>query len=103
MRRSITYCRWKAAWWIQQQVARALKLPEGDPICEGMEAYAKQQAAHELMLASSWAERWLPVRQRARPLLVKLLGESLPEGLDVGEVTTDTVVLDLEDVEIDDI
>ena len=63
MHQALAYCHWKAKWWIQQQVSHAMRLPEGDLICKGMEAYAKQQVVYELLIAQSWEERWLPVQQ----------------------------------------
>lgn len=102
MRRTLAYCRWKAGWWIQQQISRALQLHEENPIREGMEAYAKQQAANELLIADTWEARWLPVRKQARPILQKVLGNILPEGLDVGEATGEIVVIDLGEDEEED-
>ena len=100
MCRPISYCWWKATWWVQQQFPHALKLPEGDPIHKGMETYAKQQAAHELMIVDNCAEHWLPVQQRAKPLLLRPLGDSLPDGLDLGDPTDETVIIDIEDDKI---
>ena len=62
-----------------------------------MEAYAKQQAAHELMIA---VENWLPVWQRAKPLPLRLLGDSLPDGLDLGDPMDEAVIIDIEDDKI---
>ena len=76
-----------------------MRLPEGDPICEGMEAYTKQQVAYELLIVQSWEERWLPVWQQAKPLLQRLFGEAIPDGLDVGDATGDSIIINLEDNE----
>ena len=97
----LAYCHWKERWWMQQQVLSALQLPEDDPLCGGLEAYAKQQAVQELMILNSWVECWLPVRQWAKPVLQRLLGDSLPEGFDVGDPTGETFVVDLEDEEME--
>ena len=88
----LAYCHWKGRWWIQQQVSHALQLPEDDPLRGGLEAYAKQQAVQELTISDSWAECWLPVRQQAKLVLQRLLGDSLPEGLNVGDLTGDVNV-----------
>ena len=74
-----------------------MRLPEGDLICEGIEAYAKQQAVYELSIAQSWEEHWLPVQQWAKPLLQRLFGEAIPDGLDVGDVMGDSIIINLED------
>ena len=97
----LAYCHWKRRWWIQQQVPHALQLSEDDPLCGELEAYVKQQAAQELMILDSWVEHWLPVQQQAKPVLQRLLGDSLPEGFSIGDLTGKTFVVDLEDVEIE--
>ena len=61
----------------------------------------KQQAVQELKFSDSWAECWLPVQQQAKLVLQRLLGDSLPEGLNIGDLTGKTFVVDLEDEEME--
>ena len=77
-----------------------MNLLEDDLICEGLEVYSRQQASHELKLADAWDKCWLPVQQQAKSILQWVLGDPLPEGLDVGDATGEMVVIDL-DEEID--
>ena len=95
---SITYWWWKASWWVQQQFPCALKLAEGDPIHKGMEVYAKQQVAHEPPVTDNWAESWLPVWQR---VFLRLLSDSLPDGLKYRKSNGWMVIIDIEDDNID--
>ena len=74
-----------------------MNLLEDDLICEGLEVYSRQQALHELKLADAWEKCWLPVWQRAKLILQWVLGDPLPEGLDVWDVTGETVAIDLDE------
>ena len=93
----IMYCCWKASWWIEQQYGQATNLPEDDLIHKGLEVYSRQQALHGLKLMDAWEKHWLSVQQWAKPLLQWMLGDPLPEGLDVGDATGETAVIDLDE------
>ena len=80
-----------------QESAQALQLLEDDPVCEGLKAYAKQQASYELKLMDMWEKHWLPVQQQAKPILQLVLDDMLPEGLDVGDMTGGTVIIDIDE------
>ena len=99
MHHSLIYCTWKAFLWIQQWVAQVLWLPEGDLIWEGMEACKQQQAAQELSVAGAWVKHWLPTQQLARTILYRILSDSLPEGLGVGDMAGEMVIINLDNEE----
>jgi hypothetical protein len=90
MRRVLVFCGWKNTWWKEQIANR----PEGlagvsSELAEGLSAYAESQAAMETALAMSFAGKWKAVRERARPLINKLMnlepadGESIIEDVEV--------------------
>lgn len=74
MRRSLEFCKWKASWWVDQLDHRAVTLPEGDPIREGLEAYAHQQAALEIQTKDAWELEWRAIRDRAQPIIQVVMG-----------------------------
>ncbi|KAH8112018.1 hypothetical protein DFH11DRAFT_1512109, partial [Phellopilus nigrolimitatus] len=61
MRRTLTYCDWKAAWWRDQA---SLRKASEDPACgkeqlaNGLRAYAEKQAHTWEVMGTSFAERW---------------------------------------------
>ncbi|KAJ7178448.1 hypothetical protein C8R43DRAFT_1084402 [Mycena crocata] len=60
MRRVITFCTWKAAWWDERQVPvrDSDRTPISAPLAEGLRAYALAQASRERKWASSWSAKW---------------------------------------------
>ena len=101
MHQTIVYCHWKESWWIEQHFEQAQKLLEGDSIYEGLETYTKQQASYELKLTDVWEIHWLSVWQQAKPILQWELSNPLPEGLDVGGATPETIIIDWDDDKIE--
>ncbi|KAH9957066.1 hypothetical protein BGW80DRAFT_1139194, partial [Lactifluus volemus] len=55
MRRTLSFCEWKASWWDERHQARAL-VPFH--VAEGVAAYAAEQAEAERQRALQWAVQW---------------------------------------------
>lgn len=74
MRRVLVFCDWKNAWWKMQILRRSEEGVGVSPeLAEGLSSYAHEQAAMECALAASFTGKWRAVRQRARPLIDKVM------------------------------
>jgi hypothetical protein len=91
MRRTLSFCEWKASWWDERHQARAL-VPFH--VAEGVAAYAAEQAEAERQRALQWAVQWTEIRQRAATVLHKHLNDSEPE--DSISMPMDTFDIDTE-------
>jgi len=58
----------KANWWRQQQSRHVLDTSDQIP-SDGLRAFAKQQATHEVAIAADWWEKWTAVRVHAQPII----------------------------------
>jgi hypothetical protein len=94
MRRTLSFCEWKASWWDERRQARALTVVPFH-VAEGVAAYAAEQAEAERQRALQWALRWTEIRQRAATVLHKHLNDSEPE--DSVPMLMDTFGIDTED------
>lgn len=104
MRRTLTYCKWKATWWRNQPSLRTPILTNNPNLLEGLGAYAAKEAALEDSISVAWAAKWKGARERARPIIDRVLGdgwdvdeEGQPSGVSVQEVGTITVEIDNDD------
>ena len=78
MRRVLVFCDWKQAWWKQQIAYRSEEVsPE---LADGLSAYAHEQVAMEAGIATSFAGKWRAVRERARPLIDKVMHTETANG-----------------------
>ena len=48
-------------------------------------------------LSYAWEKHWLTVQQWAKLILQWVFGDPLPEGFGIGNVTRETVVIDLDE------
>ncbi|RDB28096.1 hypothetical protein Hypma_001549 [Hypsizygus marmoreus] len=69
MRRALEFGKWKAAWWEEQANWREC---EEDALCEGVQAYAYEQADAERHLCHRWEGWWAPVHAHGQAALGSL-------------------------------
>lgn len=103
MRRVLEYGDWKADWWIQQ--GREGRRVDSSIAQEGMDAYAAQQANQEHRMAESFASKWVLVRENARFIIDRALGNttgSLPARVhDANELISINVDVDDDDEDLE--
>ena len=93
MRRAIQFCHTTAKHW-DERVGQHQNLPYH--VIEGMNAYAIEHADTERQRAASWTVQWMNIRDRARQVLEKSLGE-IEEDVDLSEI----IVPDVDSLEVD--
>ncbi|KAK7054540.1 hypothetical protein VNI00_003738 [Paramarasmius palmivorus] len=97
MRRSITFCHWRAGWWDAQAQRRSDVNPW---LAEGLQAYASEQSDIERRRGTSWQSSWAPLRMRVAEVLKSLDDKhSDPEEM-LNRLKTVTVELELEEDEL---
>jgi len=97
MRRVLQFCGWKADWWRNQIGLRNTDTTD-NLVLDGLKAFAEQQAAQEVRIATDWAAKWRAVRIRAKPII-----DGIPDNYcEVHDGESDTVAIYIEDEDEDD-
>ena len=87
MRRTLEYLRWRSSFW----VAKAMKSdrPSSSPLCEGLNAYAFQQADVFMSLHDRFLSLWQGLEQLDslcnRPESATSQSEEVMQGVDGGD------------------
>lgn len=71
MRRVLSFCRWKAAWW---RSLPANRVDTDSSLSQGLHAFAEEQAALEDSIYDQWGGKWKGVRDAARSIIDTVLG-----------------------------
>ncbi|KAK7045327.1 hypothetical protein VNI00_007576 [Paramarasmius palmivorus] len=100
MRRSISFCHWRAQWW-KEQIGRRDGISRH--LSEGLRAYALEQTDAEMIRAISWSTSWQAMRDRLTAIIktVRDPGSDL-DGM-LRSLATLTVELDLDVADVEDV